>query len=97
VSLTTGLGAPCFQALTRPVSMMGLPLTYVVLLAMTVMGGFIATLSFAWLAASAVLGYAALRALAAWDPRIFDVIFTSLRRTPLPAAWLRGRGIVYRA
>jgi type IV secretion system protein VirB3 len=97
VSLTAGLGAPCFQALTRPVSMMGLPLTYVVLLAMAVMGGFIATLSFAWLAASAVLGYAALRALAAWDPRIFDVIFTSLRRTPLPAAWLRGRGIVYRA
>jgi type IV secretion system protein VirB3 len=97
MSLTAGLGAPCFQALTRPVSMMGLPLTYVVLLAMAVMGGFIATLSFAWLAASAVLGYAALRALAAWDPRIFDVIFTSLRRTPLPAAWLRGRGIVYRA
>ena len=91
------LGAPCFQALTRPVSMMGLPLTYVVLLAMAVMGGFIATLSFVYLAASAVLGYAALRALAAWDPRIFDVIFTSLRRTPLPATWLRGRGIVYRA
>jgi type IV secretion system protein VirB3 len=97
VSLTAGLGAPCFQALTRPVSMMGLPLTYVVLLAMAVMGGFIATLSFVYLAASAVLGYAALRALAAWDPRIFDVIFTSLRRTPLPAAWLRGKGIVYRA
>ena len=89
--------SPCFQALTRPVSMMGLPLTYVVLLAMAVMGGFIATLSFVYLAASAVLGYAALRALAAWDPRIFDVIFTSLRRTPLPAAWLRGKGVVYRA
>ena len=58
MSLTAGLGAPCFQALTRPVSMMGLPLTYVVLLAMAVMGGFIATLSFAYLAASAVLGYA---------------------------------------
>ena len=97
MSLTAGLGAPCFQALTRPVSMMGLPLTYVVLLAMAVMGGFIATLSFAYFMMSAVLGYAALRALAAWDPRIFDVIFTSLRRTPLPAAWLRGRGIVYRA
>lgn len=97
MSLTAGLGAPCFQALTRPVSMMGLPLTYVVLLAMAVMGGFIATLSFAYLMMSAVVGYAALRALAAWDPRIFDVIFTSLRRTPLPAAWLRGRGIVYRA
>ena len=41
MSLTASLGAPCFQALTRPVSMMGLPLTYVVLLAMGVMGGFI--------------------------------------------------------
>ena len=88
---------PCFQALTRPVAMMGLPLTYVVILAMTVMGGFIATLSFVYFAASAIVGYAALRALAAWDPRIFDVILTSLRRTPLPAAWLRGMGIVYRA
>lgn len=77
--------------------MMGLPLTYVIILAMLVMGGFIATLSFVYLAGSAVVGYAALRALAAWDPRIFDVILTSLRRRPLPAAWLRGKGIVYRA
>jgi type IV secretion system protein VirB3 len=77
--------------------MMGLPLTYVIILVMLVMGGFIATLSFVYLAGSAVVGYAALRAVAAWDPRIFDVIFTSLRRTPLPAAWLRGKGIVYRA
>jgi type IV secretion system protein VirB3 len=76
---------------------MGLPLTYVIILVMLVMGGFIATLSFVYLAGSAIAGYAALRALAAWDPRIFDVIFTSLRRTPLPAAWLRGKGIVYRA
>ena len=91
------ISAPCFQALTRPVSMMGLPLTYVIILVMLTMGGFIATLSFIYLAGSAVIGYAALRALAAWDPRIFDVIFTSLRRTPLPTAWLRGKGIVYRA
>jgi type IV secretion system protein VirB3 len=91
------VSTPCFQALTRPVSMMGLPLTYVIILAMLVMGGFIATLSFLYLVGSAVVGYAALRALAAWDARIFDVIFTSLRRTPLPAAWLRGKGIVYRA
>jgi type IV secretion system protein VirB3 len=89
--------APCFQALTRPVSMMGLPLTYVVILGLLVMGGFIATLSFIYFGSSAIVGYAALRALAAWDPRIFDVIFTSLRRTPLPTAWLRGKGIVYRA
>ena len=77
--------------------MMGRPLPYVIILVMLVMGGFIATLSFVYLAASAIIGYAALRALAAWDPRIFDVIFTSLRRTPLPAAWLRGKGVVYRA
>ena len=77
--------------------MAGLPLTYVVVLAMTVMGGFIATLSFVYFAVSAVVGYAARRALAAWYPRIFDVILTSLRRTPLPAAWLRGKGVVYRA
>ena len=89
--------APCFQALTRPVSLMGLPLTYVIILVMLTMGGFIATLSFIYLGSSAIVGYAALRALAAWDPRIFDVIFTSLRRTPLPTAWLRGNGIVYRA
>lgn len=88
---------PCFQALTRPVSMMGLPLTYVIILVMVVMGGFIATLSFVYLGLSGLVSYAALRALAAWDPRIFDVIFTSLRRTPLPAAWLKGKGIVYRA
>lgn len=89
--------SPCFQALTRPVALMGLPLTYVIVLAMTVFGGFIATLSFVWFALSALLGYAGLRALAAWDARIFDVIFVSLTRTPLPVAWFKGRGITYRA
>lgn len=95
--MSAGVAAPCFQALTRPVALMGLPLTYVVVLAMTVLGGFIATLSFVWLVGSAGLGYAALRALAAWDPRVFDVILISLRRTPLPSAWLSGKGVVYRA
>lgn len=76
---------------------MGLPLTYVIILVMTVMGGFIATLSFVWFAGSALLGYAGLRALAAWDARIFDVILVSLSRTPLPVAWFKGKGIVYRA
>jgi len=47
------------------------------------MGGFIATLSFVYFAVSAVLGYAALRALAAWDPRIFDVILESAVTTIL--------------
>ncbi len=88
---------PCFLALTRPVAVAGLPFTYVVLLVLLVVGGFIATLSSLWLVASAALGYGALRGLASYDPRIFDVVFVSLRRTPLPAGWFRGRGIVYHA
>ncbi|WP_233713200.1 VirB3 family type IV secretion system protein [Amaricoccus solimangrovi] len=95
--MTPGSPTPCFQALTRPVALMGLPLTYVIVLGMTVLGGFIATLSFLWFGLSAVVGYASLRALAAWDARIFDVIFTSLTKTPLPAAWFKGKGIIYRA
>ena len=87
----------CFQALTRPVAVLGLPLTYVVILAMTTLGGFIATLSFLYLVTSAVLGYASLRALAAWDPRFFEVVFTCLARTPLPLAFFKGKEIVYRA
>ncbi len=77
--------------------MMGLPLTYVIIFAMLVMGGFIATLSFLYFGVSAIVSYAALRALAAWDPRIFDVVFISLRRTPITAGWIRGKGLTYRA
>lgn len=91
------MSAPCFQALTRPVSFLGLPLTYVVLLAMATLGGFIATLSFVYLAGSAILGYAALRALAGWDARFFDVLFVSLARTPMTRAWFTGAEITYRA
>ena len=88
---------PCFTALTRPISLMGLPMTYVVMLMILSLGGFIATLSFLWLLASAAGGYILLRLLAAFDPRLFDVIFVSLSRTPLPASWVKGKGIVYRA
>ncbi len=88
---------PCFLALTRPVSIAGLPMTYVVLLLMVVVGGFIATLSVTWLLASAVLGYGALRALANHDARLLDVILVSIVRTPPPPGWFGGRGMVYRA
>ena len=91
------MSTPCFQALTRPVSLFGLPLNYVVILMVVVLGGFIATLSFLYLGVSAIVSYAALRALAAWDPRIFDVVFISLRRTPITAGWIRGKGLTYRA
>ena len=88
---------PCFLALTRPVSLAGLPMTYVVTLFAIVVGGFIATLSFAWFVGSAGLGYAALRLLANHDARLMDVIFTALSKTPLPQSWFKGKGIIYRA
>lgn len=88
---------PLFVALTRPVSIAGLPMTYVIMLTLLVVGGFIATLSITWLVASAALGYAALRLLAAYDPRFFDVILVTLQKTPLPARWMQGRGISYSA
>lgn len=91
------MSTPCFLALTRPVSIMGLPMTYAMLLFLLVIGGFIATLSVLWLISSAALGYAALRLLATYDPRIFDVVFVSLGRTPPPPGWFRGKGMVYRA
>ena len=89
--------APLFTGLTRPVSVMGLPMTYMTILFLVVFGGFIATLSFIWLAASFVIGYIALRLLASYDPRIVDVIFISMQRTPLTSAFFKGRGIKYDA
>ena len=88
---------PCFLALTRPVSVAGLPMTYVVALFAVVIGGFIATLSFLWFVGSAIVGYAALRILANYDARLMDVIFTSLSKAPLPQSWFKGKGIIYRA
>lgn len=88
---------PCFLALTRPVSIAGLPMIYVVILFGLVVGGFIATLSLIWLGASAVTGYAALRALASYDPRLINVILVSASRTPPPPSWLQGQGMIYRA
>jgi type IV secretion system protein VirB3 len=88
---------PCFLALTRPVSMAGLPMTYLVLLFGIVVGGFIATLSVIWMLASAALGYAALRALANHDARFLDVVFVTLAKTPPTPSWFKGKGMIYRA
>lgn len=88
---------PLFKGLTRPVSLMGLPMTYVIILMLVVVGGFIATLSLIYFFVSAFVGYITLRLLAAYDPRIFDVIFTVIRVTPLTASWLKGKGTTYGA
>ena len=88
---------PLFKGLTRPVSLMGLPMTYVIILMLVVVGGFIATLSLIYFGVSAIVGYIALRLLAAYDPRIFDVIFTVIRVTPLTGSWFKGKGVTYGA
>jgi len=88
---------PCFQALTRPVSIAGLPMSYVVILFGITFGGFIATLSFIYFAVAGVMSYVGLRLLANYDPRIADVVFITMIRTPLPQSWFRGKGIIYRA
>lgn len=91
------LTTPLFKGLTRPVLLMGLPMTYVIILMLIVVGGFIATLSLLYFFVSAFAGYIVLRLLAAHDARIFDVIFIVLRATPLTVSWLKGRGVTYGA
>lgn len=76
---------------------MGLPMTYVIVLMMVVVGGFIGTLSLIYFFVSAFAGYIALRLLAAYDARIFDVIFIVLRVTPLTASWFKQKGVTYGA
>lgn len=91
------MATPLFKGLTRPVSFMGLPMTYVLILIIVVVGGFIATLSLIYFGVSAIAGYSVLRILSAYDPRIFDVIFTVLRVTPLTSSWFKGKGVTYGA
>lgn len=87
--------ATCFTALTRPVSFMGLPMTYVVMLVVVTGGGFIGTGSFVVLGVGAVGGYGVLRGLAQYDPRLFDVMLTTTTKTPVPPGWFTGQGLTY--
>ena len=89
------MSAPLFKGLTRPVSFMGLPMTYVAMMMIIVIGGFIGTLSFTYLIVSGVVCYVALRALANYDPRIFDVFFSTIRSTPFTSSQLKGKGVTY--
>lgn len=91
------MATPLFKGLTRPVSLMGLPMTYVIVLMMVVVGGFIGTLSLTYFFVSVFSGYITLRLLAAYDARIFDVIFIVLRVTPLTVSWFKQKGVTYGA
>lgn len=80
-----------------PVTFIGLPMAYVVVLLLVVMGGFIATLSYIYFIVSAVIGYSLLRVLAKYDLRLIDVALVVLQKTPVRSSQLKGKGITYRA
>ncbi|WP_246696386.1 VirB3 family type IV secretion system protein [Mesorhizobium sp. SARCC-RB16n] len=86
-----------FVGLTREVAFAGLPITYLVVLICAVMLGFLITQSFLYLAVVGGGGYCALRALAAYDPKIIDVFIATVQSTRMSAALLKGEGQVYRA
>ncbi|WP_245262361.1 VirB3 family type IV secretion system protein [Mesorhizobium sp. WSM3626] len=86
-----------FIGLTREVAFAGLPITYLVVLICAVMLGFLITQSFIYLAVVGSIGYGALRALAAHDPKIIDVFIATVQSTRMSAALLKGEGLVYRA
>lgn len=88
---------PLFLGLTKPVSFGGLPMSYVVVLIVISLGGFMATLSFVYLLVSAAFGYATLRGLAAKDVRLMDVVLIVIRQTPLRKSQFEGKGVTYRA
>jgi len=88
---------PLFLGLTKPVTFMGLPMSYVVILIMIAMGGFMVTLSFVYFIVSSIIGYGVLRGLAAKDLRLIDVVLTVLQKTPLRKSQFEGRGVTYRA
>ena len=88
---------PLFIGLTRPASIMGLPMMYVMVLMLVVVGGFIATTSLIWFFCSAIIGYIALRILASYDARIFDVFLVVVQSTPFTGSFLKGKGVTYGA
>ncbi|MBY5775221.1 hypothetical protein HFN63_35195 [Rhizobium leguminosarum] len=86
-----------FIGLTREVTFGGLPIMYLVVLICFVMLGFLLTGSFMYFAVMSGLGYTALRALAAYDPKIIDVFIATLRSTRMRVELFNKQGIVYRA
>lgn len=86
-----------FIGLTREVAFAGLPIMYLVVLISIVMLGFILTGSFIYFIVMSGVGYVALRALAAYDPKIIDVFIATMKSTRMSWALLKGEGAIYRA
>ncbi|MPR10158.1 hypothetical protein FS320_25235 [Microvirga tunisiensis] len=86
-----------FIGLTRVVTFAGLPIMYLVVLICVVMLSFLITGSFIFLLTAGSIGYGALRALAAYDPKIVDVFIATVQSTRMNPALLKAEGLVYHA
>lgn len=95
--VTTIQTTTLFIGLTREVAFAGLPIMYLVVLICVVMLGFIFTGSFIYFILMSGVGYTALRALAAYDPKIIDVFIATMKSTRMSPGLLKGEGVVYRA
>jgi len=88
---------PLFIGLTREVTFAGLPTMYLVVLIVAVMLGFIISGSFIYLFLTSSFGYAALRGLAAYDPKIINVFVATVQQTRMHIGIVSGEGVIYRA
>ncbi|AYM60928.1 MULTISPECIES: VirB3 family type IV secretion system protein [Agrobacterium tumefaciens complex] len=88
---------PLFIGLTREVTFAGLPIMYLVVLVTATILGFIISQSFLYLLLMGGFGYAALRGLAAYDPKIISVFIATVQQTRMHPGLFTGEGVVYRA
>lgn len=86
-----------FLGLTRPVNFAGLPMIYLGVYLMVTMLVFVSTNSFFYPLLIAAPGYLALRALAAYDPKLMDVFLVAVRATPMDIDLFTKKGMTYRA
>jgi type IV secretion system protein VirB3 len=70
---------------------------YLVVLITAAILGFVITQSFLYLVVMGGVGYAVLRGLAAYDPKIISVFIATVSKTRMHPALLTGKGVVYRA
>jgi type IV secretory pathway VirB3-like protein len=86
-----------FIGLTREVTVAGLPLMYVVILIGVSLIGFILSSSFTYFLTSGVGGYLLMRTLAAYDPKMIDVLLATMQCTHMEPGVFTKAGVTYRA
>jgi type IV secretion system protein VirB3 len=86
-----------FIGLTREVTVAGLPLMYVVILIGISLIGFIMSGSFTYFISSGAGGYVVMRSLAAYDPKMIDVLLATVQCTHMEPGVFTKTGVTYRA